>query len=212
MKYNSEVRYTALELVSIFLTNMEKKGRVVEMQDCSRRHGENRNRVRSLFTNSYKSMNNESTFLRKQLKFLKKEVKDLRHNPLKSAAIWVSDEQKIPVFDSAKEGIMVKLWVTKVDTLAKRYKWSNEYIIRIISSRVRRHAHARQWYYDNEHTKNDTSWIEMKIGMMNILRFRYIKFNNLTVQNTSNKYVSLSDVHAFKNIRLRFTVIYEKPE
>ena len=58
------------------------------------------------------------------------------------------------------------MWVAKIDTLGERYRWSDEYIIRIIASRLK--GLARQWYY--EQTKEDISWYDMKQRMLEHFR------------------------------------------
>lgn len=107
----------------------------------------------------------ESVMLKRQLQMLKNEIEELRNKPSTSAT-FVGDEFAIPVFDSSKNDITIEMWVKKVDTLAERYKWSDEYISRIIAGRLR--GHAQQWYY--EQTKDEVPWAVMKIGMMNHFR------------------------------------------
>lgn len=126
------------------------------------------------------SSDNESVYLKKQLKLLKKEIDELRNKPSSSVTSSLSDEQSIPIFDSSRDDITVELWVSRVDSLAERYQWSDDYIIRIIASRLK--GHARQWYY--EQTGNDVSWMEMKMGMLNHFR-KSVPFSNL-LRDASN--------------------------
>lgn len=106
-----------------FLDKMgNKNDKKSKHRHSSRRHRENRNRDRSSSTDSCRSANSDSTSLRKQFKFLQKEVNDLRNFSSTSAGICVSDEQAIPIFDFSKDDIMVEMWEMKVDILAERYK------------------------------------------------------------------------------------------
>lgn len=152
-----------------------KRGRR-ERQSRSRR-----TRDRSTSTSSTTSTESEKNMFKKQLKVLRKEIDELRNKPSTSAtAMCLSDEQAIPIFDSSKDDITVEMWVSKVNSLAEKYQWSDEYTLRIIASRVK--GHARQWYY--EQTNNDVSWGHMKIGMINHFR-KSVPFANL-LKDASN--------------------------
>jgi hypothetical protein len=59
----------------------------------------------------------------------------------------------IPVFDPAKDDARIEHWVERVDSLAERYRWDDDTIIRLIASRLK--GNARQWY--DEQTRYDAT-------------------------------------------------------
>lgn len=164
----------------------DKMGKTHKKGGKSRRSRDRGSRKkRSRDSSSSSTDSDSSATMKKQLKMLKKQIDELKNKPSTSsaadaAALFISDEQAIPVFDSSKDDISIETWVTKVDTLGERYKWSDEYIIRIIASRLK--GHARQWYY--EQTKNDASWYEMKSMMLEHFR-KSVPFANL-LRDASN--------------------------
>ncbi|CAH1379692.1 unnamed protein product [Tenebrio molitor] len=94
--------------------------------------------------------------LRRQLKDLKGEVNRLKST--RSTAAHPGDECLIPIFDPARDDARIEHWVERVDSLAERYRWDDDTIIRMIASRLK--GNARQWY--DEQTRSDATWAHIR--------------------------------------------------
>jgi hypothetical protein len=64
----------------------------------------------------------------------------------------------IPIFDPARDDARIEHWVERVDSLAERYRWDDDTIVRMIASRLK--GNARQWY--DEQTRSDATWAHIR--------------------------------------------------
>jgi hypothetical protein len=68
----------------------------------------------------------------------------------------------IPIFDPARDDARIEHWVERVDSLAERYRWDDDTIIRMIARRLK--GNARQWY--DEQTRYDATWAHIRNGFV----------------------------------------------
>jgi transposase InsO family protein len=64
----------------------------------------------------------------------------------------------IPIFDPARDDARIEHWVERVDSLAERYRWDDDTIVRMIASRLK--GNARQWY--DGQTRSDATWAHIR--------------------------------------------------
>lgn len=56
------------------------------------------------------------------------------------SCVHKGDEQMLPIYDPAKEDLVIERWIEHVDELAEQYGWDDRSIMRMISSRLKGHA------------------------------------------------------------------------
>jgi hypothetical protein len=110
----------------------------------------------SVTSSSTSSSSTTAKNLKRQLKDLKGEVNRLKST--RSTAAHPGDECLIPIFDPARDDARIEHWVERVDSLAERYRWDDDTIIRMIASRLK--GNARQWY--DEQTRYDATWAHIR--------------------------------------------------
>lgn len=97
-----------------------------------------------------------------------------RRSHTRGSCIHRGDELMIPLFDPAKDDLVIEKWIEHVDDLAAQYDWDDRAIMRLIPGRLK--GHARQWY--DTRPRLAITWSEIKKSLKQQFR-KSVPFSKL---------------------------------